>query len=491
MAFKTIPEPNKEVKVARECDVVVVGGGPGGIGAAVAAARNGADTVLIERYGYLGGMGTGGLVTIIPCLSDFDGNMQIGGINQEWIERLSKRGAETHPPEEIWGSDDKRLTSYWNERSFFTVREGRIVYASLIDAEISKCVLNEMVKEAGVKTYFHSWGTMPVMDGNKPIGVIFESKSGRQAILAKIVIDSTGDGDLLPFTGAKFDTDIDPRIRIANLSLCYWIDGVNYLKVDDFRHENPVKWGELMRELLKMGGHPGFFRSNLKGQENILWFHPRYACKSQIDVEELTRVEFLGREKMLLTYDFLKKNVPGFEQSFIVLSSPQLGTRGARRVHGDYMVTQKDLLSNEPFEDTIAVFPDLDRGEASLKHPLTYIPYRALLPKGVENMLVACRAFSSDQTVNNFFNLIPHCVALGEAAGTAAALALKQGVTPRNVNFESLRKQLLAQNVPLPGHLGKNTKKGQAAAFAYQAPAFGAGPRPAGAPGAPAPQAIH
>ena len=103
MSVKTIPEPNKEVKVTRECDVVVVGGGPGGIGAAVAAARNGADTVLVERYGYLGGMGTGGLVTIIPCLSDFDGNMQIAGINQEWIDRLDKREACTYPPQEIWG----------------------------------------------------------------------------------------------------------------------------------------------------------------------------------------------------------------------------------------------------------------------------------------------------------------------------------------------------------------------------------------------------
>jgi hypothetical protein len=480
LAVKTVPEPSKEVKVARECDVVVVGGGPGGIGAALSAARNGADTVLIERYGYLGGMGTGGLVTIIPCLSDFEGNMQIGGINQEWIERLSQRGAETHPPAEIWGSDDKRLASYWNDRSFFTVREGRIVYASLIDAEVSKCILNEMMKEARVKEYLDSWGTMPLMDGNKAAGVIFESKSGRQAVLAKVVIDSTGDGDLLPFAGATFDTDIDPRIRIANLSLCFWVDGVNYLKLEDFRHENPVKYTEIMRDIVKQGGVPGFFRSNLKGQENILWFHPRYACSSQIDVDELTRVEILGRERMLLTHDLLKKYIPGFEQSFIVLSCPQLGTRGARRVHADYMVVERDLASDEPFEDTIAIFPDLDRGEESLKHPLTYIPYRSLLPKGVDNMLVACRAFSSDQTVNNFFNLIPHCVAFGEAAGTAAALSLKQGVSVRDVKFESLRKQLIAQGVPLPGAAGNNPKKGQASSFVYQAPSFG-GPRPGGA----------
>jgi hypothetical protein len=157
---------------------------------------------------------------------------------------------------------------------------------------------------------------------------------------------------------------------------------------------------------MQIGGHPFFMRSNLKNQENIVWVHPRYATSSQTDVEELTRIEFLGRERMLLTHEFYKRHIPGFENSFIVLSDPQLGTRGSRRVHGDYMITSKALLSNEPFEDTIAVFPDLDRGEASLAHPNTFIPYRALLPKGIENMLVACRASIHPNTKKAHKNLL-------------------------------------------------------------------------------------
>ena len=154
--MKSITEPARETKVIREADVVVVGGGPGGIGAAVSAARNGADTVLIERYGYLGGMGTGGLVTIIPLLTDYTGKQQIVGLTQEWIDRLITRNAVDFPKKEHWGSTDKELVRYYFQRSFFMTRLDRVSYAAIIDAEISKVILNDMVEEAGVKTYLHS-----------------------------------------------------------------------------------------------------------------------------------------------------------------------------------------------------------------------------------------------------------------------------------------------------------------------------------------------
>lgn len=451
-ATKTIMEPEREVTVFREADVVVLGAGPGGHAAAIAAARNGADTILVERYGHLGGMATGGLVTILPNMCDMNGVQQIAGQTQEWIDQMEKRGGVDYPKREEWAKTDKELVKYYHNRSFFYVRQERVIYSVLFDAEILKCVLNDMAEEAGVKTLLHSWGTEAIVDGNNEVqGVIFESKSGRQAILAKVIIDGTGDGDLLPSAGATFDMDIDPTIRIANLSLCYWIGGVDFKKVEEFRQSQPEKNEEQMQELMRIGGHPNFIKSNLKNQDSVVWIHPRYANSSQIDVEELTRVEFEGRKRMLITYDYRKKNTPGFENSFISLTAPQLGTRSSRRIHGEYMVTAKDIAADRVFDDTIAIFPDLDRGEESAKHPNIHIPYRCLIPKGVENLLVACRAFSSDQLVQNFFNLIPHCIAFGEAAGTAAALCVKAGIRVRDVDQGALRERLIKQGVPLPG----------------------------------------
>ncbi|MBN1566522.1 MAG: FAD-dependent oxidoreductase [Acidobacteria bacterium] len=448
---KTIREAVRQTRVCRTADVVVVGAGPGGIGAAVTAARSGADTVLIERYGHLGGMGTGGLVTIIPNLSDFRGKQQIAGISQEWIDRLKRREAVDHPKKEHWGSKDSKLVAYYENRSFFNVREKTVIYSVHIDAEISKCILNDMVTEAGVKTYLHSWGTEPIVDGNQVKGVIFESKSGRQAVLSKVVIDSTGDGDLLPFSGADFKSDIDPALRIANLSFSYWMANVDLKKYQDFRKTHAKELAEQMREIRKRGGHAGFLTSNLKDQDDLVWVFPRYGNSSQVDVEELTRVEFLGRKEMLISHDYYKKNIPGFEKSYIVLTNPQLGTRGARRIVGEYLLTEKDMNTNVPFEDTIAVFPDVDRGQDSLKYPLTYMPYRCMIPRKVNNLLVACRAFSSNAVVNNFFNLIPHCIALGEAAGIAAAQAISSGVDLRKINIRALQASLKKQGAILPG----------------------------------------
>ncbi len=175
-----------------------------------------------------------------------------------------------------------------------------------------------------------------------------------------------------------------------------------------------------------------------------------------MDVEELTRVEFLGRKDMLASHDYYKKNIPGFEKSYIVLTNPQLGTRGARRIVGEYLLADKDMNTSVPFEDTVAVFPDVDRAQDSIKYPVTYMPYRCLIPRKVNNLLVACRAFSSNANFNNFFNLIPHCIALGEAAGIAAAQAVSSGVDLRKINVRALQASLRKGGVILPASIGQN-----------------------------------
>ncbi len=454
LAVKSIKENARETRVYREADVVVVGGGPGGVGAALAAARNGLDTVLVERYGHLGGMATGGLVTAIPVMSDIYGKRLLGGICWEWIQRLDKWDAAFYPPENELGSEDKKLVKWWADRSIFATRLGKVVLSVNIDPEIMKCLLVEMMEEAGVKQVLHSWGTETVMEGNEAKGIIFESKSGRQAILGKVIIDSTGDGDLLPSAGADFEDNIDPKLRIKKLSLEFMMGNVDVHRAEDFRFSQPQRHAELMSELEKMGGFPSggrmFMKSGLKDQENFVMFDQRYTVSSQTDIDELARIEITARKNILRTYAFYKRYVPGFEHCYLALSASQLGTRGARRVRGEYMLTAKDMDSPEVFKDTIAVFPDLDRGEASLKHPHMYIPYRCLLPKTVDNLLVGCRAFASDDVTNNYFNLIPHCIAFGEAAGTAAAIAIKNGIRVREVDSNQLQKQLNKQGVILP-----------------------------------------
>jgi hypothetical protein len=459
---KTVQEKARDTRVYRETDVVVVGGGPGGVGAALAAARNGADTILVERYGHLGGMATGGLVTAIPVMSDIYGKRLLGGICWEWIERLDKWEAAFYPKEHELGSSEKMVVKYWADRSIFATRLGRVVLSVNIDPEIMKCLLSDMMEEAGVKQVLHSWGTETIMEGNEAKGIIFESKSGRQAILGKVIIDSTGDGDLLPSAGAAFDDNIDPKLRIKKLSLEFMMGNVDVHRAEDFRFSQPQRHAELMSELEKLGGFPSggrmFMKSGLKDQDNYVMFDQRYNVSSQTDIDELARIEITGRKNILRTYAFYKKYVPGFEHCYLALSAPQLGTRGARRVDGEYFLTTKDMDSPELFKDTIAVFPDLDRGEASMKHPHMYIPYRCLVPESVENLLVGCRAFSSDDVTNNYFNLIPHCIAFGEAAGTAAAIAVKDGIKVRNVNYAALQQQLIKQGVILPEEIIARTK---------------------------------
>jgi len=454
---KTVTEAMRETRVVREADVIVVGGGPGGVAAAVSAARGGADTILLERYGHLGGMATGGLVNIIPNLGDIYGEQHIGGFCQEVIDRLAARGAACFPERRFWGKSEPSVVETYlkaNMRHFY-IRKNRdgayvVLYTAVIDPEVGKDEMNKMVLEAGAELLLHTWVTEPIMEGDTVKGVLVETKSGRQALLGKVVIDSSGDGDLLPGAGVEMTDFMEPGSRIAQFGFVYWICNVDLKAYDDFVVANPERFKEISQQIVSLGGSPRFSRGLLDQHDGVVWIHQLIGSLHQTDPEEMTYIDVTTRSKSIRSWELLRQYMPGFAHSFVMLTAPQLGTSGGRRIIGEYYLTAGDMDTDEPFADTIAVFADNDRGDLSLQHPKTCVPYRALIPKKTEGLLVACRAFSADHEFSEFFNLIPHCMCFGQAAGAAAAIAVRDGVGVRDVDFAALKSVLLSQGAILP-----------------------------------------
>ncbi len=442
---KIIREPAQDVKVCYEADVVVVGGGPGGHSAAIAAARSGARTVLVERYGHLGGMATGGIVIQIPHMSDGGQERYIVGLCQEWLDRLDVIGGSLHPRIEDLGSNDKDLVKRWG-RFMGNVKDGRIEHTAWVDPELTKCILNDMVEEAGVKLFLHSWGVKAIVEDNVVKGVFFESKSGRQAVLGQVIIDGTGDGDLLPTAGAEFDGSYDRTLRSSMLALVFRMGNCDYQKYCDFKESEPERYKELMDELT---GVAGTRLLPLPSPRNdVLWVNNWIPGLDCTDVEDLTKLEVEMRKIMRRGHEFLKKNVPTFENSFILDTASQTGTRGSRRLAGEFTITKETMDSDEIYQDTIGIIPRVGPVTGATRY--LYFPYRALVPVKVEGLLVAGRSFSSDAAANNMVNLIPHCIVMGQAAGTAAALSLDRGASLRQVDYRELQESLAGQGVPLP-----------------------------------------
>lgn len=447
VATKTVLEPGRDLEVVEEAQVLVVGGGPAGVSAALASARLGVDTLLVERYGYLGGLATGGLVLLIMPMSDADGQLWVRGICEELVERLHAIGGALYPARETLGSEDKQLVQYWVSRGCrFFAPEGRIVFNVLLDPELFKCVLNELVGEAGVRLLFHSWASNVIIDGNRVRGVVIESKSGRQAVLCEVVIDATGDGDLCAFAQVPFETKIDPHLRSSKLAFVFRVANVDLQKLLKFKLANHAEYEALMREVESLGGFSMWLPTS---REDSVWFNNFISGLTGLSVKDLTKIEVEGRKRMLLTHNFFKKKVPGFEKSYIADTASQTGVRATRRLIGRYVLTKNDIDSGIPHPDTVAVFP-ARQWVSSLKSSLVYFPYRCLLPSGVENLLVAGRCFSGDDFAQDVLSPIQCCIAMGQAAGTAAALCLREKVNPANLAYDILKKHLVANGVPLP-----------------------------------------
>lgn len=441
-----ILEAAQNIPVMDEADVVVVGGGPAGVSAAISAKRNGAKKViLLERYGCLGGMATGGIVVLIPHLST-GAQIEQAGMVMEWLERLAKKpgGIIGTNKQDVGSNKPELLDSY--RKYFSLVWADVICYGAYVDPEMLKLVLNEMVEEAGVDVYLHSWGCRALVEEDAVKGVIFESKEGRQAILGKIVIDCTGDGDIFASAGAEFDLDPDKSIRNGMMALVYRIGGVDFETFAKYKAENPKEWGKNVEKLQQIAGFKSLPFPTPRN--DVMWVNNWIPNRDCLKVKDLTKVEFEVRRTVLDVIEYLKQTVPGFgKDSFLHDTAPQVGTRGSRRIKGMYKVLYDDIKQLKKHSDVISVVPAID---LSVSKEGAHIPYRALVPKKTNNLLIAGRCFSSDVEANNWTNLIPHCITTGEAAGVAAVLALEANVQPRDIDVKALQARLKRQGVYLP-----------------------------------------
>ena len=245
-------EASRDIPIYQDCDVLVVGGGPSGTAAALAAARAGADVVMLERYNHLGGLSTGGLVIWIDRMTDWTGRQVIRGFADEVFDRMPKEGV-AGPPREQWGSRDPAHAGYWGMRT--SAFHGVVCWAPTIDPERLKLLSQELLLEAGVRLVFHSWAAVPIVQDGAVKGVVFESKAGRQALMAKVVVDATGDGDMFARAGAGFDTDIEEGDVHHSANTSFMLGGVDMTTWLDFRKGSPEQFAAftaLGRETLRL-----------------------------------------------------------------------------------------------------------------------------------------------------------------------------------------------------------------------------------------------
>lgn len=430
----TFNEPAREAPVVDESDVLVVGGGPAGLSAAVAAARNGASVTLVERYPYLGGLASGGMVLVLDDMHNGT-EITVQGIGMEIIHRMAKWGLAVFPPEAdrdpaVRASEPMwRKWARWGTFDFHThTKPHPICFAAAFDPDGFKRASYDMVGEAGVKLRLHSWFSSTIVEDGKARGIVVETKEGRQALEAKVVIDTTGDLDVAASAGAKFAGGSFILTTVSRLG------GVDVEAAERFQFEEPERFDLVDREAKRIiGGSWDFWwlRTPLPG---IVWCNcPHMAGLDGIKVADLTKAELEGRARMHRLLDYARENMPGFEKAYVVDFAPQTGVRQTRMLEGEYVVTKEDVVKRRHFWDSVARGRDY------------YTPYRALLPQDVDQLLVAGRHYSVTPAAQKISREIPPCMAMGEAAGTAAALALSAGVTVRKVDVAKLQKTLRAQ----------------------------------------------
>jgi hypothetical protein len=431
-------EPARDIPVYRHCDVLVVGGGPSGTAAAAAAARTGADVVLLERYNHLGGLSTGGLVIWIDRMTDWQGELVIRGFAEELFDRLP-RDAVAGPDAPDWGSTDPAKASYWSPRT--AAYHGVVTWSPTVDPERLKLLSQEIVIERGARLVYHAWASTPIVEDGRVCGIAFESKEGRMAIRARVVVDATGDGDLFARAGAAFENDIEQADVHHCMNTSWLFGGVDMDRWIAFRTAPGDAYADFMARGRAACGL--FDRPFVSWRPDIaLFMGPRQSGYSALDVDDLTAVEVRSHRAMAQHLDFYRAHAPGFENAYMMLSAPQIGVRHARRLKGVDAVLRSRWPQGTALPDEIGVSPAV-----SPKFPNISIPYGALVPETLDGLLACGRHISCDKNSHGFMREIPQCWITGQAAGAAAALAVAQGVQPRAVDIGALQAELLRQGV--------------------------------------------
>lgn len=426
LQIQTYEEPARRLTVVDEADVLVLGGGPGGVGAAVAAARLGARTIVVERFGSFGGTWTAGILSAIMPFPF------VRGIFLEVIEELAKRGG--------WNS--------WGG-----------THGGTYDSEAAKGVLDELVTGAGVVPYFFMSLSDVIREGDRLVGVVVESKEGRQVIRARQFIDASGDGDVCVRAGVPFDQGRAADGAVQPMTMIFKMDDVDTERARAYQGEDPGfarAWraakerGEVTvpREDVLAGPNPR------AGQWNFNT--TRIIGKDGTKVRDVTEAMILGRRQVAEVAAFMRKYVPGFERAVVSETASHIGVRETRRILCDYTITADDIIRVVPFDDCIArgnwyidIHNPTGEGTERIRPPegrWYEVPYRSIRARGMENLLVASRCLDCTHEAHAAIRITPQVVAIGQGAGTAAALCVKNGLaSTRDLDAALLRETLRSQ----------------------------------------------